>query len=142
MAVHKVSLMEAYQIETLRSNGVSNEEILTQLKQGNIEPWKALHEDFDFEVLRKLANEDLGKFQEILSKGYQVKFVTYNGLKNLLRLRFGKVQGEDYTSLEKGITNLVLEEEQLSILKQMLSGNWVLEEQDRDNNIVVEIKLA
>lgn len=53
-------------------------------------------------------------FQEILDQGYQIKFVTFNVLKNLLRIRFEKEQ-------EKGISNLKLNHAQLARVKQKLS---------------------
>ncbi|WP_405099917.1 hypothetical protein [Oceanobacillus sp. FSL H7-0719] len=143
MAVYKISLMEAYQIETLHSNNLSNEQIIAQINQGNIEPWQALHEHFDFELLLNLANEDMNRFQEILESGYQVKFMTFNGLKNLLRMRFKKEQDRDYTVQERGINRLVLTEAELAQVKQMLSVNWLLTEKKQDaDGFVVEIELV
>lgn len=143
MVVYKISLMEAYQIETLHSNNLSNEQIIAQINQGNIEPWQALHEHFDFELLLNLANEDMNRFQEILESGYQVKFMTFNGLKNLLRMRFKKEQDRDYTVQERGINRLVLTEAELAQVKQMLSENWLLTEKKQDaDGFVVEIELV
>lgn len=143
MVVYKISLMEAYQIETLHSNNLSNEQIIAQINQGNIEPWQALHEHFDFELLLNLANEDMNRFQEILESGYQVKFMTFNGLKNLLRMRFKKEQDRDYTVQERGINRLVLTEAELAQVKQMLSVNWLLTEKKQDaDGFVVEIELV
>ena len=143
MAVYKISLMEAYQIETLHSNNLSNEQIIAQINQGNIETWQALHEHFDFELLLNLANEDMKRFREILESGYQVKFMTFNGLKNLLRMRFKKEQDRDYTVQERGINRLVLTEAELAQVKQMLSVNWLLTEKKQDaDGFVVEIELV
>lgn len=141
MTVHKISLMDAYLIETLRNNDISNEEIIKQVKNGSVEQWQELHEHFDFKELLKFANKDIELFQEILTQGYKVKFVTFNGLKNLLRILFGKVQDTDYDILEKGISNLTLDKEQIERVKQMLSSNWVLKETERGNNSKISIKL-
>lgn len=141
MTTYKISLMEAYLIETLRNNGVSNEEIVSKLRTGNVEVWQELHEHFDFNELLPLATRDIDRFKEMLDQGYQVKFVTFNGLKNLLRMRFGKEQDEDYELMEKGIHNLVLEQGQLETVKQMLSGNWVLEEVKDGLEYIVRIEL-
>ena len=142
MEVHNISLMDAYLIETLRSNGVSNEEILAGIEASNVEVWQELHKHFDFQELVKFANEDMERFQAILSQGYRVKFVTFNGLKNLLRLRFGKEQDKDYELKEKGISNLVLDQEQLMRVKQMLSENWVIEETTNANETMVDIEIV
>lgn len=141
MKAYKISLMDAYLIETLRSNDISNEEIVSTLKEGHIESWQELYIQFDFNELLELANKDFNQFEEILDQGYQVKFITFNGLKNLLRMRFGKKQEKDYLLMEKGIKDLVLNQEQLVSLKQMLSGNWVLEEARVANKSVVSIEL-
>ncbi|MCG3421209.1 hypothetical protein ACTWPF_15270 [Oceanobacillus sp. M65] len=140
MELHKISLMDAYMIETLRSNGISDKEILTQIEQGKTEAWQELNRNFDFQELVKFAEKDMEGFKRILSQGYRVKFVTFNGLKNLLRLRFGKERETDYELTETGIRNLNLNSEQLVDLKQVLSGNWVVEELDDTNNLVVNIE--
>lgn len=137
----KISLMDAYLIETLRNNGLSNEEIVSKLKTGDVESWQEFHEQFDFNELLPLANQDIDQFKEMLDHGYQVKFVTFNGLKNLLHMRFDKVQDKDYDVMEKGINNLALNQEQLVSVKQMLSGNWVIVEEKDGNNSVVRIEL-
>src|SRR5699024_2430405 len=141
MTTYKISLMEAYLIETLRNHGVSNEEMVAKLRTGNVESWNNFHERFDFNELLPLATKDIDQFKEILDQGYQVKFVTFNGLKNLLHMRFGKEQDKDYELLEKGIHKLVLERGQLETVKQMLSGNWVLEEVANGSAYIVRIEL-
>lgn len=139
MTAHRISLMDAYMIESLRSSGITNKEILSALKAGNIEPWQELHKNFDFEELLKLANKDIEQFQEVLDQGYQVKFITFNGLKNLLRIRFGKEENKDYVLEERGISNLVLDHEQLESVKQMLSENWVIKEVEGEFVVSVEL---
>lgn len=138
--VYKISLMDAYLIETLRSNGITNREILSGLEAGNVEEWQILHESFDFSELLKLANKDFEQFREIINYGYQVKFITFNGLKNLLRIRFSKEPDKDYVMQEKGIKNLVLNQKELQSVKQMLSKNWVLEEvkEDKCNKVNIQ----
>lgn len=141
MKRHKISLMDAYMIETLRSNGISDEEILAQIERGNTKAWQALNRHFDFQELVKLAETNMEAFSQILSQGYQVKFVTFNGLKSLLWLRFGKEKETDYEVMETGIRNLTLDREQLLNLKEMLSGNWVIEELAAADDMVVNIEL-
>ncbi len=126
-------------IETLRSYGISNQEILAQVKQKDVHSWKNINSDIDFNELLKLADLNLDDFQSILLRGYQVKFVTFNGMKNLIKLRFGKVPDIDYELVENGIKNLSLQEEQLHILKQMLSPNWKIEENYDTINILLSL---
>lgn len=141
MSVYRISLMDAYLIETLRSNGVSNEEIVSTVKEGDVGAWQEQYAQFDFNMLLALAQENIAEFEKALEQGYQVKFITFNGLKNLLRMRFGKEEEKDYELTEKGIKNLLLNEEQYVQVKQMLSGNWVFTEVKAGEESVVNIEL-
>lgn len=125
MESQKITLMDAYMIETLRSSGISNQEILAQIKQGNVDVWQDLHEHFDFNELLKLAEQDIEKFQSILLDGYNVKYLTFKGLQNLIKFRFGKEQDKDYQLTETSIENLNLNKDQAQTLKQMISQNWI-----------------
>ncbi|WP_010283142.1 hypothetical protein [Bacillus timonensis] len=125
MELQKITLMDAYMIETLRSNGISNQEILAGIKEGNVDVWQNLHEHFDFKELLKLAEHDIEDFQSILLDGYKVKYVTFKGLQNLIKFRFGIEADKDYQLTETSIENLKLTEEQANTLKQMISQNWI-----------------
>ena len=78
MELQKISLMDAYMLETLRSKGVTNQELL-ESKDSNA--WNEFHPSFDFNDLLDLMEKDPAAFQTIVEDGYQVKFVTLNGLK-------------------------------------------------------------
>ncbi|MFD1849797.1 hypothetical protein [Oceanobacillus bengalensis] len=142
MEVNKISLMDAYLIETLRTNGVSNQEILAQVETGDVKAWQEFNEKFDYTALLELAKQDAVAFRSIISDGYNIKFVTFNGLKNLLKFRFGKEKEKDYQLTETGIHQLTLNEQQLATLKQMLSRNWMIEETVTANRTIVNIELV
>jgi len=122
--IHHITLMELYLIETLRTNGITNEEIIKKVTNGDVESFKQLNEEFDFTELFSLAKA--GLLEDILTKGYQVKFMTFTGLVNVLQLKFNKNEHEDYTVENFTITNLRLSEEEIATLTQMLSNNWVV----------------
>lgn len=124
MDIQKISLMEAYIIETLRNNGVTNDEML-RMDETSIASWSNTHESFDFTLLKSLA-EDPSMFMSILDKGYQIKFLTFNGLVNLIRLKFGKEVNRDFKKEEQGIINLHVDETQRATIQQMLSSNWII----------------
>lgn len=124
MTLERITLMEAYIIENLKNNGVSNHELM-QVNDTSISRWEKDFEKFDFALLQALA-EDEERWMSILKEGYQIKFLTLNGLINLLRLKFSKVSGEDYNQLEQGIEHLRVTEEQQATLKAMLSPNWTM----------------
>lgn len=123
--MESITLMEAYAIETLRSNGISNEKIVKNVKEKNIEDFKAVKENMDFDAL--IALNDSANFESIINDGYKVKFLTFNGLKNLIKMKFGKFAEEDYQLEEFVISGLELSEQQQKDLENMLSANWTME---------------
>ncbi|MDC3414005.1 hypothetical protein NC797_06180 [Aquibacillus sp. 3ASR75-11] len=127
MSLNKISLMDAYMIETLRIEGISDKQILAQVTKGDVTPWTELNATYDFSRLVKLAQQDTEAFRNIITEGYAIKFVTIKGIKNLLKMKFD-IEIDDYEVVEKGITNLKVNEKQESQLKQMLSMNWNISE--------------
>lgn len=135
MELQKISLMDAYMIETLKSKGVTNQELL---ESKDSKAWNHLHNSFDFNDLLNLREKDPVAFQSILEEGYQVKFVTFNGLKNLLKLKFNKFDEVDYQTTETGIRGLHLQEEERYQLTNLLSGNWTVQD-EVDGKIIIQI---
>lgn len=127
--VHKITLMEAYLIETARKAGVSNEEMLLKAERDELSSLNKLHKSFDFTELSSLANKG-NIFKAILEEGYKIKFLTYPGLVNLLKLKFNKIEGEDFIQNENFISNLQVKDEELMEIKTFLSDNWVIVEQN------------
>ena len=80
--------------------------------------------DFDFHMLISLFEDS--DFTSIIHDGYQIKFVTINGLQNLLRLKFNLLKDVDYNLIENGISGLTLDQQQFAIFKQMLSTNCTI----------------
>ena len=124
MVLQKITLMEAYMIETLRLKGITDEEILDKAFNGNVGEWEILAPEYDFQQLAQLARRDESVFRSAVHDGYAVKFVTIKGLTKLLRLKFGKHPDKDYTLTANGITGLSVDRDELNALKRVLSGNW------------------
>lgn len=133
--------MEAYLIETLRNHGVSDDALISQVADGDISNWENLDTSFDFKGLIDLYKQDEQVYQSIIQDGYQVKFVTFGGLKNLLKLKFNKIADKDYTTLETGITGLKVTADELEELQQLLSQNWTINELNVDDAQVREISI-
>lgn len=145
MENHHISLPIAYMIETLRSQGISNSDILHQIKQRDITPWVHMNEHFDFTELLKIADEDQEAFTSILLDGYQIKFITIRGLQTLLELKFQLIEGRDYQRTDKGIKDLHIKEDAWLQLKQLLSKNCMVHEEpleDKNSYKKVKIELA
>lgn len=131
---NKISLMDAYMIETLRSNGISNDEIINFLEKKDVSSWGNFNPDFEFDGLIKLYEQNKSRFNSVLTDGYTVKFLTINGLKNLLKMKFNKIAEENYILSETGIQRLEIDADHLPTLAQLLSINWTIEEHTDTNN--------
>lgn len=123
--MESITLMEAYAIETLRGNGISNDRIIENIKANELEEFKAVKENMDFDALVELSKN--ADFESIVNDGYKVKFLTFNGLKNLIKMKFGKFAEEDYQVDEFVISGLEISEDQQKDLENILSANWTLE---------------
>ncbi|MFJ7933986.1 hypothetical protein [Sporosarcina sp. NPDC096371] len=123
METNRISLPTAYMIETLRSHGITDQELLHQIDERDVTPWDRLDSRFDFTHLVELADSDQDLFKSIILDGYTIKFVTLNGVKTLLQLKFDKLIERDYQLTETGISGLYLEKHELIKLEQLLSSN-------------------
>ena len=132
--------MEAVLLESLRSNGVSNQELLNNLDGRS---WEETFST-EYEALLNIYSQDKQQFIELLENGYSVKFITFNGLKNLLKMKFNKLEEQDYKIVDNTFELLELNPQQLSTLKQLLSINWTVEEHEREgldtDSILVKLK--
>ena len=123
MTVESITLSEAYMIENLRKQGISNESLL-KVDDASVERWKNLDDRFDFNVLKEMAFKEQEKYKSVIKDGYQVKFLTINGLINLIELKFNKQKEVDFKVLEDVISELVLDKAMIPLLKEFLSVNW------------------
>ena|SRR5690625_3664048 len=89
MELQSITLMEAYIIENLRKHGISNEELIN-INEEAIEQWRQLNDRFDYTILKRLAEQSGDQYSLIINEGYRVKFLTLNGLINLVQLKLGK----------------------------------------------------
>lgn len=132
--------MEAVMLESLRSNGVSNQELLNNLDGRS---WEETFST-EYEALLNIYSQDKQQFIELLENGYSVKFITFNGLKNLLKMKFNKLEEQDYKIVDNTFELLELNPQQLSTLRQLLSINWVVDEHEREgldtDSILVKLK--
>lgn len=118
--VEKITLMETYLIEHLRQAGFSDESIIEKVESGRAAEFQEVHENFDFTQLHALSD----KIATLLTEGYEIKFLTFTGLVNLLQLMFHKEENVDYDVDEFIVSKLQLTEEQLKTLQQIVSANW------------------
>jgi len=112
--------MEAYLIEHVRQAGITDQEIEEKVQALQADDFQEIDESFDFTLLHTIKNR-IGK---VLADGYEVKYLTFKGLINLLRLKFQKEEKKDYEVDEFILYNLEVTEEELQEIQQMVSQNW------------------
>ena len=69
------------------------------------------------------------RFPAIVREGYRVKFLTINGLINLIQLKIGKKRDVYFTVQEDGVSGLKVNEEELKVIEQILSLNWQVQKE-------------
>lgn len=136
-----LSLWEAYQLETLRSNGLDNTSLLTALEKKDQKTFLEIDDSFDYEDLLAAADGQLDLFKEALHSGYRIKFLTKFGIKNLVKLKYGLEANKDYTMEDTRFDNLYLSKNQLEEVRLLVSPHWhVFEKKDEKGSFVVTIK--
>lgn len=125
MGRNNISLKDAYIIETLRSNHVNDQEIIDRVEANDMTEWQVSGINIDVERLVQIGKEV--NIHSILEYGYSVKFVTFKGLLNLLKLKFHKEEELDYELTSNGIVGLRVDDNELATLRQILSQNWHIE---------------
>lgn len=128
-----ISLMEAYIIETLKENGISLEETERRIAEDQLAEWQEQYK-MDFTLLKKLEPQQL---HDAFSGKYRIKFVTINGLKNLLRMRFD-IQANHFKEVENGLLNLSINKTIEEQIRGLLSSNWTITRAGDEISILVE----
>ncbi|GAB3056986.1 hypothetical protein ACFOU0_02950 [Salinicoccus sesuvii] len=131
--MQSITLADAYTIESLRSKNYTNADIIETVKEGSTADFKSVNKNMDYSVLDALHTS--GDLETVLNDGYQVKFITENGLKNLIKMKYGKEDGLDYLYDNNQVTGLQLDEEAQQDLKNMLSQNWVFKAEENGVSI-------
>ncbi|WP_341962475.1 hypothetical protein NM897_04630 [Planococcus maritimus] len=107
MTLTKISMPLAIRIETVRRRGAEIGDLLGS------DEFASLGSDLE----------------SVFRDGYQVKFLTINGAKNLLRLKFDQEADLDYTETERGLSGISVDEAQVEALRPILSDNCRLEQE-------------
>lgn len=129
MSAVKISQHDALMIESIRAQGISNQILLDLVKGGKVIDLQALgNGDFDYRELLQFANADWEAFEAAVLHGYRMKYNTINGIRYLLRVKFGK-EAERVTRDEGDyLNNIELRTEDLNKLREILSSYWLVTE--------------
>ncbi|MEK4201606.1 hypothetical protein [Cytobacillus sp. FSL K6-0265] len=131
----QLTLMEAYMIELLRNQGVTDEEIIKKSLSNGTTEWRKYNEQFEFEQLAHLAQKDEANFVSMINNGYRIKFLTFPGLQRILSMKFGLEKDQDYMLVENGVSNIKVSEGQLKEIEKVLSLNWKIKREETSISI-------
>jgi len=128
----KISQRSAMLIERLRSECISNEQLVSAMQQRSLEPLSGSKtaEQLDLNEWLDYANEHGEPLMEAVEQGYRMTFTTTPGASNWLRFALGLEEGQHYTVSEEGrMDGLQLTEAQFGRIAQGMAMNWVLIQQ-------------
>lgn len=122
-----ISMMEAYTIELLKNHPYTFEQIKYFIENDELHLLTNSY-DIDTDSLRILLKENAQEMEQAFAGNYEVKFVTLNGLKNLLRMRF-QISDDQYELLAEGNGLHFLQVDSITEqqIRGMLSSNWKVE---------------
>jgi hypothetical protein len=118
-----ISQAEAYQIERIVHSGLDRAHTAELIEAGDIPAIKASYPEANPELLETKKD----KLAAALAEGYSISFPTFNGVRNLLQLRFGKDEGKDYVTDNKTVKGLETDEATAAILRTMFEPLWKVE---------------
>lgn len=121
----KLSQWDAFQLESLRAHGLTNEEIILRIKSGDL-PADDSKFKFDYADLRTFAEQSEAEFVSAVQEGYTIKYNTIYGLQNWLLVAF---QVAADVNIEPGQEEVKaqLTTEQYEKLAAVLSPGWKIE---------------
>lgn len=121
-----ISMMEAYTIELLKTHPYTFEQVKHYIENDELQLLTNTY-DIDPDSLKILLNENAEEMEQAFAGNYEVKFVTINGLKNLLRMRF-QITDDQYELLPEGngLQSLQVDPITEQQIRGMLSSNWKL----------------
>ncbi|PGM49115.1 hypothetical protein [Bacillus sp. AFS053548] len=127
MSFVSIAINNAIMIESLRSAGVENIQLINAVREENFEFLNQFGNGFpDWDTLINLYKYNEENFSKIINDGYQIKFLTKGSLMTLLRYKFGIEIEKDYEDMGTAIQGIYLSEEAINLIKHTLSANWKL----------------
>lgn len=122
-----ISMMDAYTIELLKTHPYTFKQVKHYIENDELYLLTDTY-DIDTDSLKILLNENAEEMEQAFKGNYEVKFVTINGLKNLLRMRF-QISDDQYELLPEGngLQSLQVDPITEQQICGMLSSNWKVE---------------
>ena len=121
-------MMEAYAIEALKKDGYTYDTLTQAFNTNGPE---------QVQRLKSLYEKNEGLLKQAFNGQYKVSFVTINGLKNLLNIRFN-IDPESYRIEANGLYDIKMNKTIEKEIADFISPNWTIKRQDEHVSIFVE----
>jgi len=125
-----ISQWEALLLESLRSQGWSNERLLKEVREGELPVDTSMYE-FKYEELRTLADAEPAAFERAVTEGYRIKYNTLRGIRSWIAVAYGLEPELTFEAGSESVT-VALTPEQHERLVSVLSFGWVVSEVSKD----------
>ncbi|WP_163102493.1 hypothetical protein [Peribacillus alkalitolerans] len=121
----RISVHVALLLETVKSNGLTNDEIMRLLEERDYSRFHEVLEGLsEWADLADYYHWNKDEFKKIVNDGYKIKFLTKGGLRTLLRVKYGLNPNEDYEDGVDYFHDVKLSTKELESLCDNLSLNW------------------
>jgi hypothetical protein len=121
----KLSQWDALLVESLRSLGWSNEDILRRVADGDL-PVDESEYQFDYKHLSALQTEQPELFEQAVNTGYQIKYNTIRGVYSWIWIALGK-KAELELEVGNESVEIALTPVEKEGLESVLSFGWQIE---------------
>ncbi|MBW4084787.1 hypothetical protein [Paenibacillus sp. S150] len=118
----KLSQWDALLVESLRSLGWSDEELLRRAASGEL-PADESEYKFDYARLTTLAGERPEEFRQAVTGGYRIKYNTIRGIRSWISVALGKPAGLELKEGKEAV-EVTLTEAEKNRLEAVLSYGW------------------
>ena len=136
-----ITLMDAYMLERLLARGISKESLVQSIHAHTLNQYNGTEHSFDYSELDTAVDGKESIYGEAILDGYAVSYMTINGLKNLLKMKFGFLENKDYTPYEAKLEKLVVIPIQLEVINKMIGRVWTVQITNEASAETIEISI-
>ncbi|WP_409288577.1 hypothetical protein [Peribacillus sp. SCS-37] len=142
MSAVRLPMPAALQLEKMKAAGAPNDVLIHAVKSHDFTYLADYVNDiYSVSYFKDYAGKHINECITAIEHGYQFKFLTFNGLKNYLIIRFALQENIDFFLTGASIENVILHRDWIAELKRTIPGLWTIE-MTADDNPGSEIVMA
>lgn len=124
MTLPFITLMNAYTIEQLLAQGIQKDSLIQALKSKNLEQLKSFDSRIDYTYLLQSFDKNSETLENAIKNNYTVTYLTKGGLKNLLQIKYGFKEQQDFSLSEFRLDDLTVTTAQLGEISILVGSVW------------------